>query len=109
MKLLDVWINCPSRDVADRIAEGLIGHRLAACANVFAEVESVYRWRGAIEREAEVPLLVKTRADLFDALVERTVTLHPYEVPGIIAVPLERVNADYAAWLIAETEKPRAE
>lgn len=107
MKLLDVWINCPSREVAENLAEDLIGRRLAACANVFGEVQSVYHWRGAIEREAEIPLLVKTRADLFDSLAARTEEVHPYETPPIIAVALERVNADYADWLVEETEKSR--
>lgn len=107
MKLLDVWINCPSRDVAERLAEDLIERRLAACANVFSEVQSVYRWQGAVERETEIPLLVKTRAELFDPLVERALSLHPYDTPGIVAVPLQRVNEAYGRWLVAETEAAR--
>lgn len=106
MPVIDIWVNCPDRDVAGTIAEALIGARLVACANIFAPVQSVYRWKGAIERETEVPLLLKTRAELFDTVAAEVERLHPYETPGIMAVPLARVNADYEAWLVAETADP---
>lgn len=105
MKFIDVWITCPSSDVAERIAEALVGSRLAACANVFGKVRSVYRWQGAIERESEVPLLVKAREDDFDALAATVSELHPYDVPAVIAVPIAGVNADYGDWLVDATEK----
>lgn len=103
MKLIDVWINCPSSDVAQRLADDLIESRLAACANILGQIQSVYRWQGKIEREPEVPLVVKTRAELFDVLTQRVTELHPYETPGIIALPIERLNADYGEWLMTET------
>ncbi len=105
MKFVDVWITCPSSDVAERIAEALVGSRLAACANVFGKVRSIYRWRGDIERESEVPLLVKAREEHFDELAARVSELHPYDVPAVIAVPIGRVNADYGDWLVDATEK----
>ena len=104
MKFIDVWITCPSTDVAQSISEDLVDKRLVACANIFGKVQSVYRWQGAIERESEVPLLVKTRSGYFDALAERVTELHPYDTPAIIAVPIERVNKDYGDWLVLETE-----
>jgi periplasmic divalent cation tolerance protein len=103
MPLLAVWINCPDTATARTIAEALVAERLAACANIHAEIESVYRWKGAIERAREVPLLVKTRAEHFDRLAARVRALHPYETPAIVAQELDRVTDDYRAWLLAET------
>lgn len=104
MQLIDVWINCPSTDVAERLADDLVEKRLAACANVFGKVQSVYRWQGRIERESEVPLLVKSRAAYFKRLSARVTELHPYDTPAIIAVPILEANTDYSDWLIGETE-----
>lgn len=101
---LDVWINCPDHDTAERIAEAAVGERLAACANIFAPVSSLYRWKGKVEREDEVPLLLKTRDSLFEELGARVRALHPYEVPAIVATALERIDPAYAAWLAAETK-----
>ncbi|MDZ7645218.1 MAG: divalent-cation tolerance protein CutA [Woeseiaceae bacterium] len=106
MKLIDVWINCPDAEVATRIADDLIGSRHAACANILGEIQSVYRWQGKVEREPEVPLVVKTRAELFDELAHRVAELHPYDTPGIIALPIERLNAAYGKWLIEQTHDP---
>jgi periplasmic divalent cation tolerance protein len=108
MKLLDVWINCPDADHARRIAERLVEARLAACANIYAPIESVYRWQGAIERAREVPLLVKTRAELFDAVAAEARALHPDDTPAIHALEAAAVTADYLAWAYAETAGPGA-
>lgn len=105
MQFIDVWITCPSNDVATRIAEELVANRLVACANVFGGISSIYRWQGRIEREAEVALLVKTRADYFDELSARVLALHPYETPAVIAVPIAGVNDDYGDWLADATDR----
>jgi periplasmic divalent cation tolerance protein len=107
MEIVDVWINCPSEEVADRIAEALIGRRLAACANRHAPIQSAWHWQGAVERGTEVPLLLKTRAALFDRLAEAARGMHPFEVPAITAVPVSHAIADYRDWVIAETEEAR--
>jgi periplasmic divalent cation tolerance protein len=103
MTIIDVWINCPSREVADEISEALVSERLAACTNTFAEIQSAFHWKGRVERGTEVPLLVKTREDLFGAVCERTTALHPYETPGIMALEVTHVNQDYLDWVLAET------
>lgn len=105
-RFIDVWINCPDRDTADRIASICVEERLAACANILAPIESIYRWKGNIERAQEVPLLLKSRDELFGALSARVKASHPYEVPSIVATDLPHVEADYAAWLRQETEEP---
>jgi len=92
---------------AERLAEELVGRRLAACVNVLPGVRSIYRWKGAIEREEERLLLVKTRADRFEALREAILSLHPYEVPEVVAVPIEAGSAAYLRWLdesVGQTE-----
>lgn len=107
MKIIDVWVNCPSGSVARSISEALVEERLAACTNTFGSIDSAYHWKGKVEHETEVPLLIKTRDDLFDAVSRRVRALHPYETPGIMAVEVVRVNPDYASWVAEETrEKP---
>lgn len=103
MNMIEICINCPDQATALGIADKLIAGRLVACANIFPEIESLYRWKGVIENEPEVPLVVKTRADLFDAVEGFVRTHHPYETPGVIGVPVERVNDDYLKWVYAET------
>lgn len=103
MTIIDVWINCPSDDVAREISEALVAERLAACTNTFASIQSAFHWKGRVERETEVPLLVKTRDDLFDDVCRRVRALHPYETPGIMAVEVRHVNRDYLDWVLEET------
>lgn len=103
MTIIDVWINCPSGDVAHEISEALVAERLAACTNTFAAIQSAFHWKGRVERETEVPLLVKTREELFDDVCRRVTALHPYETPGIMALEIRHVNQDYLDWVLKET------
>jgi periplasmic divalent cation tolerance protein len=98
-----VITNTPSRDVALRLAQALIERRLAACVNILAACTSVYRWKGVLETATEVTLLVKTRAEIYDEVQAAIKSLHPYELPEIIAVPVERGLPEYLAWVDAET------
>lgn len=102
-RFIDVWVNCPDRAAAAAIADVLVGERLAACANILAPIRSVYRWKGAVQRAEEVPLVLKTRGSLFAPLARRVKALHPYETPSIVATDLPLVEDGYAAWLAAET------
>ena len=103
MSLIDVWINCPDAETADRIADAAIARRLVACTNRFAPIESAWHWEGAVERGAEVPLLLKTTAARFDAVATLARSLHPFEVPAITAVEIAHATRDYADWIRAET------
>jgi periplasmic divalent cation tolerance protein len=69
---------------------------------VTAEVRSIYRWRGSVEEARERLLVIKARADRLDDLAARIVELHPYEVPEVLAIPVERGLAHYLDWLRAE-------
>lgn len=108
MSIVEIWINCPDATVARAIGEGLVARRLVACANVHAPVASVYQWKGQIETAEEIPVVLKTRESLFDEVCDAVRALHPYETPSVIAVPVARVNADYAAWVVGETRAPNA-
>jgi periplasmic divalent cation tolerance protein len=104
MSTLLVLTNLPDRAAAERIADLLVGQRLAACANVLAPCRSVYRWKGAVQREEEHPVLIKTTVERYAALEQALCAAHPYEVPEIIALPIERGLPAYLDWVAAETK-----
>ena len=83
LQAMDIVVTCPDEATAREIGDALLGRRLAACCQTAAPVHSRYRWEGALEAASEVPLLVKTRADLFDSVAETIRMLHPYETPAI--------------------------
>jgi periplasmic divalent cation tolerance protein len=84
---------------AERIARVLVERRLAACVNVVPGVVSVYRWKGDVCRDEELLLVIKTRAERLPALREALVALHPYEVPELVALPIESGHPPYLDWL----------
>ena len=92
-----VLTTLPDRGAADALGRSLVESRLAACVSVGAPVQSIYHWRGSIETSSEVPLSIKTRADLFDAVAAAIRAAHPYELPEILAVPVCDGTTDYLA------------
>ncbi|MBC7232992.1 MAG: divalent-cation tolerance protein CutA [Chloroflexi bacterium] len=96
---LVVLITTSSTEEAQKIAHNLVGERLAACVNIVAPVHSVYRWRGEIQTDQEALLIVKTKADILEKLVQRVKQLHSYEVPEIIALPIISGAEDYLHWI----------
>ena len=103
MKPLLVLTNLPDRPAAESLAEALIDGRLAACVNILAPCRSVYRWKGAVQHDEEHPVLIKTTEERYAALEQAIRTHHPYELPEIIAMPIERGLAAYLDWVAAET------
>ena len=100
---LVVMVTAPSADKAAEIARALVEERLAVCGNVVPQLRSIYRWEGAVQDEAEALLLLKTTRDRFEALRARVLSLHPYQVPEVIALPVEAGHAAYLAWIAAGT------
>lgn len=94
---------CPDRETADRIADALVGERLAACVGLLPGAASVYRWEGRVERTAEIQLLIKTTAERLPALRRRLVELHPYEVPELVACEIVDGLTPYLDWIARET------
>jgi periplasmic divalent cation tolerance protein len=84
---------------AERIGSAVIVERLAACVNIFPAVQSIYRWKGEIERAEETLVLIKTTRESFSALRDRIKELHPYETPEIIAVPVVEGSREYLTWI----------
>jgi periplasmic divalent cation tolerance protein len=105
MSAVLVFCTCPDESVAERIATALVEERLAACVNRLAGVVSTYRWKGAVQRDSECLLLIKTTIERFAALRERIVALHPYELPEVIAVDIARGLTPYLDWIAAETQR----
>lgn len=104
MRLIDIHINCPDAATAMKIGEKLIEKRLAACANVGSAIASIYSWQDKTERAREFPLVVKTRAEHFDAVAAEAAALHPFDVPAITATEIVDAAPSYRDWLVEETE-----
>ncbi len=103
MSALLVLTNVPERAAAERLAGLLVEKKLAACINILAPCRSVYRWQGAVQHDEEHPMLIKTTSERYAALEQALRAGHPYELPEIIAVPIERGLPAYLAWVAAET------
>jgi periplasmic divalent cation tolerance protein len=103
MRSLLVLTNLPDRAAAERLADALIEKRVAACVNILAPCRSVYRWQGAVQHDEEHPMLIKTTEERYAALEAAIRAGHPYELPEIIALPIERGLPAYLDWVSAET------
>jgi periplasmic divalent cation tolerance protein len=100
---LVVLVTAPTAERAAEIARALVAERLAACGNVVPGLRSIYRWEGKVQEDDEVLLVLKTTRARFEALRDRVLALHPYEVPEVIALAVEAGSARYLAWIAAET------
>jgi periplasmic divalent cation tolerance protein len=92
---------CADREQAERIAHRLIELQLAACVNILPGVQSIYRWQGSIESAAEVLLLIKTRSAHCQAVQSTIESLHSYEVPEFLVLPVSGGSEPYLEWLTA--------
>jgi len=102
--ILLVITNLPDAQAAGQLAQRLIEERAAACVNQLASCTSTYRWQGKIEIATEVPLLIKTTRAAYPRLEQLIRTLHPYELPEIIAVPVIAGLPAYLGWVGRETD-----
>ncbi|HEY0322425.1 MAG TPA: divalent-cation tolerance protein CutA [Pyrinomonadaceae bacterium] len=102
-----VLMTTGSREEAVRLAEMLVGSRLAACVQILPKMESVYWWQDGIHRDPEHLLLVKTTMDNFARLELEVRALHSYETPEIIALPVNASSAPYLEWLTATVKSQK--
>jgi len=93
-------------EAAEGIARDVVEKGLAACVNIVPEIRSIYSWKGKIESDTECLLVIKTTSERFEALRETIVARHPYEVPEVIALPIETGHAPYLDWLDAACAGP---
>jgi periplasmic divalent cation tolerance protein len=105
-KALIIRITCPSRDVAQQIADAAVEGKLAACGNIEGPVSSTYLWKGVVEQAFEHVLWLKSVETCWTGLEGLVNNLHPYDVPAMVAWPCSHVLGDYAAWLNENTEAP---
>ncbi|WP_445366480.1 divalent-cation tolerance protein CutA [Methylomonas sp. BW4-1] len=94
-----ILCTCPDLEVADKLAGTLITQKLAACVNILPGVRSVYEWQGEIEIAQEHLLLIKSHQDRYAAIEATLKSLHPYQLPEIIAVAIESGSLDYLKWI----------
>ncbi|XP_068264880.1 protein CutA isoform X2 [Nyctibius grandis] len=99
------FVTCPNEAVAKELARAMVEKRLAACVNILPHVTSVYEWKGKVEEDSEVLLMIKTRSSRIPALAEFIRSAHPYEVAEVVAVPVAQGNPPYLRW-VAESIPP---
>ncbi|MGE3145849.1 MAG: divalent-cation tolerance protein CutA [Pseudorhodoplanes sp.] len=98
-----VYTTWPSLVEAEEAGRAIVGKRLAACVNILPGMVSHYWWEGKLERGEEAVMIFKTRASLADAVRAAVKARHPYATPAILVLPVESVEQNYLAWLLAET------
>jgi periplasmic divalent cation tolerance protein len=99
--LCAVLVACPTMDQAAALAKTLVQERLIACANLIPQVRSIYRWKGELCDEAEVLVVMKSVPERFEALRQRIVALHPYQVPEVLQLEVEKAHGPYLDWVRA--------
>lgn len=98
-----VLTTCNSSELASSIADSLVSSKLAACVNIVKGIESVYQWQGKIEHDKEILLIIKTKKNLFSQVEQAIQERHDYELPEIIAVPIEAGEKNYLNWIKSAT------
>ncbi len=100
-----VFVTCQNVDEARKIAKALLSKRLAACINILPQIESIYWWKNKIEESKEVLLIIKSKTALLNELIAEVKSLHSYETPEIIALPIIGGHTNYIKWLDQETSR----
>ena len=106
-KILLALSTFPDAEIARRISNQLVSERFAACANILASVESIYRWKEKIESGNEILVFFKVSEDRQSAFQEKLRSLHPYDVPEIIFVPVASGLPEYLQWVAENCGQPR--
>ena len=99
-----VYAIFPTDEEARRVCRAMVERRLAACANILPAAHAIYRWEGEVVDATEIPALLKTEASLVQPLIAAIAEAHAYEIPAIVAWPIEARHPPYAAWVRAETK-----
>lgn len=99
-----VYMTAGSREEAETIGRELVDERLAACVNIFTTMNSIYRWQGELQMDAEVVMIAKTTAEKFEKLVEKVKSLHSYDCPCILQFPVTGGHPPFLDWIAAEVK-----
>lgn len=100
-----VLVTAPDLETAERVGGTVVEEGLAACANLVPGVVSLYRWEGAMQRDDEVLVVLKSTAGAVERLRARVVEIHPYDVPEVLALPVSEGHAPYLAWVRGEVAR----
>jgi periplasmic divalent cation tolerance protein len=100
---LVVLVTTPSAEKAAELGRALVSERLAACASVVPGIRSIYWWEGKVQDEPEALMVLETTCARFEALRDRVLALHPYQVPKVVALPIEAGSEEYLEWIARET------
>lgn len=101
-----IYMTASGAGEARRIGKALVEARLAACVNLIEGMRSLYWWEGAVQEDAEVVMIAKTRAALVEPLTAKVRELHSYDCPCVVAVPITGGNPAFLAWIVTETSPP---
>lgn len=99
-----IFSTISSKDEADKLAKTLVDQKLAACVNIIRGISSIYEWKDKICIDDEILLLIKSRKDLFDEIKSAIISLHPYELPEIISIPIIDGLDPYLKWIDENTK-----
>ena len=99
MSVISVYAVFANTEEAERIGRAMVEKQFAACVNLFGPTRSIYRWQGRIETADEVAAIFKTTEEQVDGLMTRIAGMHSYDVPCIVAWPIDKVLGNYADWL----------
>ena len=108
MKINFIYMTTGSKDEAKKIGEELVASRLAACVNILDNMNSFYRWDGEIQNDTEVVMIAKTTEDRTPELVEKVKSMHSYDCPCIVSLPVLGGHQPYLDWIAEEVKNQPA-
>ena len=103
-----VFMTASSMDEAAGVARSMVEARLVACCNIIPQIRSIYHWQGQIHDEPEVMMVAKTRQEMLPAIIEKVRSMHSYDVPEIVAVPMAGALDSYLSWIDANVAGPKS-
>jgi len=103
-KFISIYVTVKDKEEAEKIANILVDEKLAACVNIIPNIVSIYNWKGVRERSEEVSMFIKTKNALFKDVAKRIKSVHSYDVPCIVSLPIIEGDKDYLKWLEDETK-----
>ena len=99
-----IYMTAGNKAVAHKIAKALVEHRLAACVNILENMQSIYRWEKEIQQDTEVVLIAKTTESLVSELIEKVKSLHSYDCPCIVSLPILDGYPPFLKWIHEEVK-----